>query len=155
MKLPGQKYFDEYFTIMFWFKVVDVNWDIAFKFKNKDDKNKDEIIGLTSKTGSLSFNMTVNEEGTSCFDYKLRKWYHVALVHDNKKSKLMINSKKMCVLKESLNTDWEMVESFWNATNLLVDEIKIYNHALSTYSIKNESVIEYDNSQETTIAATT
>ena len=144
MKLPGQKYFDEYFTIMFWLKVLDGNWDIAFKFKNKDHKNKYEIIGLTSKTGSLSFNMTVNEEEKSCFNYKLKKWYHVALVHDNKKSQLIINSKKKCVLNESLNTDWKMVESFWNATNLIVDEIKIFNHTLSINSITNENGIESD-----------
>lgn len=151
----GEKFLDinKSTTIMLWFKVLDVSKEQALVAQNEDGSSAGRASFGVFKNKiyyfkSASPNFTIYSEN----EIQSNKWYHLAVVTNNKNVKVYLNG----ILeidktddKAFLNSNTYLFASH-NGKNYFFDgycyDIKIYDYNMSEYNIKNSmDTALYDN----------
>jgi len=151
-----EQYFDTGEQRLLTRAVVDTTWPDIALLGHTADITQRRIPFILGVTGSEDFyfgcsNGTTGSFITGSLDFSATDWVHVAVTRDNDFVNLYLNGNKVSsgsMPKESTANDYDIVIGDWLPTSTVarvtaIDEIRMYDYALSTSEIASLSNRHY------------
>ena len=156
MNIPSGIFFNGSFTIIGWINPTAINQSYS-RFIEFGNGNPNDNVQIAFSNGTLNFpnvnvfNATVSKNNLVSNSYlNISTWYHIAFTQDSLgNSNLYLNgivsatSKVQFTPNSVVRNNNYIGRSSWpySYANAIVDDIKIYNGALSASSVYNDYVL--------------
>lgn len=151
---PLKKYME--FSFACWVKIISWNTNYAtiFAIKNSTSVSWNNLIFSLLRNGSnsnLCFNISNGSSytSTSCQTGTLSTdtWYHIVCIYKSNEIKLYQNGNLVSTYSTTVTPNFNSIDNFWigksNAvsyqSNIFLNDVRIYDHALSLKEIKEIS----------------